>query len=203
MSGKVSCICWEYLFDKLFFWMGLRVFHEHKLFVKHEYSKHFGRRATMSMCCLPLLEIDINIFAKIYIEIDQKRKNDRPWNWQYFEKRFKRLKMWLYKLLKVCCLFRGEPPPAKDRLEYPVPQTDTGRSFFLFVSFFVLRVIILSDRAIIYCFNLPGFHSLLLSSLVAWVKRERVSCDLKRFAEVQSSPSALLSVYWLSSRWNE
>jgi len=24
------------------------------------------------------------------------------------------------------CLARGEPPPAKDRLEYPVPQTDTG-----------------------------------------------------------------------------
>jgi len=24
------------------------------------------------------------------------------------------------------CLARGEPPPAKDRLEYPVPQTETG-----------------------------------------------------------------------------
>ena len=26
------------------------------------------------------------------------------------------------------CLARGEPPPAKDRLEYPVPQTDTGKN---------------------------------------------------------------------------
>ena len=25
------------------------------------------------------------------------------------------------------CLARGEPPPAKDRLEYPVPQTETGK----------------------------------------------------------------------------
>ena len=38
-------------------------------------------------------------------------------------------------------LFRGEPPPAKDRLEYPVPQTDTGRPFFLFGSkLFLCRV---------------------------------------------------------------
>ena len=38
------------------------------------------------------------------------------------------------------CLFRGEPPPAKDRLEYPVPQTDTGRFFFsLAPNFFVPR----------------------------------------------------------------
>ena len=27
-------------------------------------------------------------------------------------------------------VFRGEPPPAKDRLEYPVPQTDTGECIF-------------------------------------------------------------------------
>ena len=24
------------------------------------------------------------------------------------------------------CMARGEPPPAKDRLEYPVPQTESG-----------------------------------------------------------------------------
>ena len=202
MSGKVSCICREYIFDKLF-WMGWRVLHDHILFVKHAYSKHFGRRATMSMCCPPLLEIDINIFAKIYIEIDQKRENDRPWHWQYFEKLFKRLKMWLYKLLKVCCPGGSHLQPRTDLNTRCLRPTQVGLFVSLATNFFVPRVIILSDMARTYCINLPWFHSLLLSSLVAWVKRERVSCDLKRFGEVQSNPSALLSVYWLSSRWNE
>ena len=147
--------------------MGLRVFYE-QLFVKHDYSKHFGRRGTLSMCCPPLLEIDINIFAKIYISRLTKREKMIDLEIDNISSNFSRAIENVVVQVAESCLFRGEPPPAKDRLEYPVPQTDTGRFFFsLAINSFVPKEISLSDIARIFCINLPGFHSLLLRSLVA------------------------------------
>ena len=45
------------------------------------------------------------------------------------------------------CLARGEPPPAKDRLEYPVPQTDTGEIGILMLWLFLFKIV-----WIVFCF---------------------------------------------------
>ena len=82
------------------------------------------------MCCPPLLEIDINIFAKIYISRLTKREKMIDLEIDNISSNFSRAIENVVVQVAESCLFRGEPPPAKDRLEYPVPQTDTGRSFF-------------------------------------------------------------------------